>query len=108
MSDIEDQNSLPGDELVAAEYALGVLDGPERAAAARRIAHEAGFARMVVAWEERLAPWAGEIDEVAAPPHVWDRVAAVLPPQRPQVADVRLMSLADIAQVRERLDATDA
>jgi len=84
MSDIEDQNSLSEDELVAAEYALGVLDGPERAAAARRIAREAGFARMVVAWEERLAPWAGEIDEVAAPPHVWDRVAAVLPPQRPQ------------------------
>ena len=48
MSDIEDHNSLPEDELIAAEYALGVLDGPERAAAERRIAREAGFARMVV------------------------------------------------------------
>ena len=34
---------------------------------------------MVAAWDQRLAPWAGEIDEVAPPPQVWERIAASLP-----------------------------
>ena len=37
------------------------------------------FAAMVTDWEQRLAPWAGEIAEVAAPPQVWERIAAALP-----------------------------
>ncbi len=79
MSDAIDHNSLPEDELLAAEYALGVLTGTERDAAARRIAREHAFAAMVAAWETRLAPWTGEIDEVAPPPQVWERIAASLP-----------------------------
>ncbi|HMJ43197.1 MAG TPA: anti-sigma factor [Pseudolabrys sp.] len=70
---------MPEDELLAAELALGVLAGAQREAAERRIAREPGFARLVAAWEERLAPWAAEIDEIAAPPAVWDRIAATLP-----------------------------
>lgn len=80
MSDMTDQ--MPEDELLAAELALGVLAGAERAAAEQRVAREPGFARMVSAWEERLAPWAAEIDEVAAPPAVWDRIAATLPAEK--------------------------
>jgi anti-sigma-K factor RskA len=76
MSDTTDQ--MPEDELLAAEFALGVLAGAERNAAERRIARDRGFALMVAAWEERLAPWAAEIDEVAAPPAVWDRIAAAV------------------------------
>ncbi len=38
MSDTADHNALPEDELIAAEYALGVLAGAERAAAERRFA----------------------------------------------------------------------
>lgn len=79
MSDIHDQGELSGDELLAAEYALGVLAGPERAAAERRIARERAFAALVVAWDERLSPWAAEIGEVAPPAQVWDRIAAALP-----------------------------
>jgi anti-sigma-K factor RskA len=77
MSDMTDP--MPEDELLAAELALGVLAGAQREAAERRIAREPGFARLVAAWEERLAPWAAEIDEIAAPPAVWDRIAATLP-----------------------------
>ena len=83
MSDTHDHN-LPADELIAAEYALGVLAGPERAAAESRAAREPAFARMIAAWEDRLAPWAGEIAEVAAPPQVWDRIATALPPRPAQ------------------------
>ncbi len=79
MSDATDHSGISGDEMIAAEYALGVLTAVERAAAEQRIAREPGFARMVVAWEERLAPWAAEIADVAPPPALWDRIATALP-----------------------------
>ena len=65
MSEITDHNALPEDELLAAEYALGVLGASERAQIERRIAREHAFAGLVAAWEARLAPWAAEIAEVA-------------------------------------------
>jgi anti-sigma-K factor RskA len=86
MSDVHHHGDLPGDELLAAEYALGVLAGADRAAAERRMARDRAFAALVVAWEQRLAPWAVEIAEVAPPPGVWDRIAAELPAQPPQRA----------------------
>jgi anti-sigma-K factor RskA len=70
---------MPEDELLAAEFALGVLAGAERDAAESRVARDRGFARMVAVWEERLSPWAAEITAVPAPPQVWDRIAAALP-----------------------------
>jgi anti-sigma-K factor RskA len=86
MSDTTDHSGLPRDlpedELLAAEYALGVLSGADRTAAERRVARDRDFARMVAAWQERLAPLAAEIAEVTAPPQVWDRIAAALPKER--------------------------
>jgi anti-sigma-K factor RskA len=79
MSDTFDHSGMPEDERLAAEYALGVLAGAERAEAAQRIAREPSFAALVAQWEARFAPWAGEIDEVAPPPQVWDRIASALP-----------------------------
>lgn len=84
MSDVHDHTGMPDDELLAAEYALGVLAGAERTAAAERIAREPAFAALVAAWEERLAPWAGEIGEIAPPPHVWEGIVAALPAPSPQ------------------------
>lgn len=81
MSDIHDHSGPPEDELTAAEYALGVLTGGERTAAERRLADEPAFARLVSAWEERLAPLSAEIDEASPPPQVWGRIDAALPPQ---------------------------
>jgi len=79
MSDTFDHNSLPDDELIAAEYALGVLSGADRIAAEQRIARDHGFARLVAEWEQRLAPWAAEISDVVPPAQVWDRIADALP-----------------------------
>ncbi len=87
MSDSAD-HSVPEDELLAAEYALGVLSGTQRAEAKRLLERDARFATMVAAWEERLAPWAAGVDEVAAPPQVWERIAAALPAERPQDASL--------------------
>jgi len=83
MSDVLDHSGLPEEELLAAEYALGVLAGTERAAAEHRIARDPGFARQVAEWEQRLAPWAAEIPGVVPPPQVWDRIAGALPPPTP-------------------------
>jgi anti-sigma-K factor RskA len=81
MSDTFDHNGLPEDELLAAEYALGVLAGAERRAAEQRFAADRAFARLVTAWEQRLAPWAAEIPDVSPSPQVWDRIANALPAQ---------------------------
>ncbi len=56
-----------GDDMVAAEYVLGVTPARERQDVARRIASDAEFARLVDAWEMRLSPLARDYDEV--PPH---------------------------------------
>jgi anti-sigma-K factor RskA len=84
MSDTFDHSGLPEDELLAAEYALGVLDDADRATAEQRITQDRAFARQVAAWEQRLAPWAEEIPEMLPPPHVWNRIAGALPLQAPR------------------------
>jgi anti-sigma-K factor RskA len=81
MSDIPAHND---DDLLAAEYVLGVLSGTERAAAQRLFERDRNFAALVAEWEQKLAPWAAEIAEVAPPPAVWDRIAATLPAEKPQ------------------------
>lgn len=59
MSVIKDDD-LPegGDNILAAEFALGVLPASEQAMLARRVETDAAFAQSVYAWEERLAPLA--------------------------------------------------
>jgi anti-sigma-K factor RskA len=79
MSEATDHIDGPDDDLLAAEYVLGVLTGAERAAAVRRIAGDHTFARSIADWEERLSPWAGEIADVTPPPAVWDAISAALP-----------------------------
>jgi anti-sigma-K factor RskA len=81
MSDADTHNALPEDELLAAEYALGVLSGPDRAAAELRLGRDHSFATLVAEWEQRLAPWAAEIADVTPPAQVWKRIAAQLPTQ---------------------------
>ena len=83
MNEPTDQAGFSADELLAAEYALGVLAGAERAQATQRVARDQGFARMVAAWEERLSPWAAEIAGEAPSPALWDRIAATLPAAPP-------------------------
>ena len=56
-----------GDDLVAAEYVLGVLPADERLQASARIDGEPGFARMVDQWEVHLAPLAAAYPEIEAP-----------------------------------------
>jgi anti-sigma-K factor RskA len=68
MSPVDENDPERGsDDLVAAEYVLGVLPADERQAAGRRIETDIVFARLVDAWEIRLAPLGSAYPEVAPP-----------------------------------------
>jgi len=68
------------DEVLAGEYVLGLLDGPEWRAARDRALVDAGFAARVQAWEARFAPLNAEFPETA-PPDLLDRIEAQIFPQ---------------------------
>ncbi|MGB6119464.1 MAG: anti-sigma factor [Mesorhizobium sp.] len=68
MSETDDNGrGLGGDDALAAEYVLGVLDAEARLAAAPRVETDPAFARLVDHWEVTLAPMAEQFDEVEAP-----------------------------------------
>jgi len=71
MSDAAD---FVDDDIFAAEYALGVLDGPGRSRAARRVRRDAAFARAVEDWETRLAPMLTAIEPVEPPAGLWQAI----------------------------------
>ncbi len=56
-----------GDDLLAAEYVLGVLAADERQIASRRIDTETAFAGLVDAWEVHFAPMASGYAAVEPP-----------------------------------------
>ncbi|RWE29046.1 anti-sigma factor [Mesorhizobium sp.] len=59
-----------GDDLLAAEYVLGVLPADERQIVLRRIDTDTAFARLVEAWEAHFAPMAAAYAAVEPPPAV--------------------------------------
>jgi anti-sigma-K factor RskA len=68
MSDADTQSEMPqGDDLIAAEYVLGLLPLSERAILAARIEHDRDFARLAQAWEERLHPLSDEYEQQDLP-----------------------------------------
>ncbi len=68
----------PGQDLLAAEYVLGVLDADARRAAQVRIGRDTAFAAEVAAWETRFAPWLEAIAPVPAPFSLWPRILAAI------------------------------
>jgi anti-sigma-K factor RskA len=64
----------PDDAQLAAEYALGLLDGAERSQAAARALGDPVFAAEIARWRGRLAPMLDEVAPVAPPQATWDAV----------------------------------
>ena len=67
---IERDDQIPaneGDDLVAAEYVLGVLPLAEREATTRRIETDPAFARLVDAWQVRLTSLSAAYADVTPP-----------------------------------------
>ncbi len=67
---LDDTMPEGGDDLIAAEYVLGVLTGAEREAAAARVLNERGFARLVDQWTIKLSPLDDSYAEIAPPASV--------------------------------------
>ena len=67
-----------GDDLLAGEYVLGVLEAGAHRATAVRIDREPALARAVDAWCERLAPMLDAIEPVEPPLGLWPRIRARL------------------------------
>jgi anti-sigma-K factor RskA len=75
-----------GDDLVAAEFVLGVLSTDERAVAARRAAAEPEFARAIERWEGHFAPMGSAYAPVEPPASVKAAIDRRLFAQAPAVA----------------------
>jgi anti-sigma-K factor RskA len=63
-------------DMLAAEHALGLLTGDELREAAVRVQADPVFAEEVARWRGRLAPLHEEVEAVAAPTTLWNRIAA--------------------------------
>jgi len=66
----------PDPDMMAAEYALGLLEGTERASAMRRSLTDPDFAREVEWWRHRFTAMFDEYHPVAAPELQIDRIVA--------------------------------
>jgi anti-sigma-K factor RskA len=69
-------------EVTAAELALGILDGSERAAALRRVIAEPKFAREVETWRTHFGAMFAEWPDQAPPPNLLKRIEQSLEPER--------------------------
>lgn len=72
MSAKEDSKQGPegSDDMLAAEYVLGVLPGAERALLVTRMKREPALEKLVEEWHERLSPLGNEYPETAPPASV--------------------------------------
>lgn len=79
MSDTaQPDDAMRDDDMLAAEYALGLLEGEELLAARGRVANDPHFAASVAWWEAKLAPLADEIGALEPGPHLWSQIEAAL------------------------------
>lgn len=79
---MSDDPDMTGDELdrLAGEYALGLLDGDERAGALRLLADDEDFRNRVARWSGRFAPLLDEVESESPPPDLWGRVERAIAP----------------------------
>lgn len=79
---MSDDLDMTGEELdlLAAEYALGLLDDRERARAGNLLAADPDFRARVASWSGRLAPLLDEVEAVSPPPGLWSRIEKEIAP----------------------------
>jgi anti-sigma-K factor RskA len=66
------------DDILAAEYALGLLDEAEAQAVQVRARTDGPLSLRIAWWRDQLAPLAGEV-ETPAPAGIWRKIEAQLP-----------------------------
>ncbi|HAU21741.1 MAG TPA: hypothetical protein DCS24_03945 [Erythrobacter sp.] len=71
-------NAERTDDIIAAEFALDLLEGEELLEARGRIAREPDFANAVDGWRAQLAPLADDIGGIEPPIGLWQRIEGAL------------------------------
>ncbi|MGV8959058.1 MAG: anti-sigma factor [Stenotrophomonas sp.] len=78
IQEFDDHNSdgtePPSADILAGEYVLGLMEPRQRRQVEARIAADAGFARLVEDWEQRLAPLLDGVPAAEVPAHLWPRI----------------------------------
>lgn len=75
-------------DFLAAELALGLLDGADLLAARGRLASDPAFAAQVADWERKLTPLLDEISPAEPDPALWSRIAGALDASPPAGGEV--------------------
>ncbi|WP_152414620.1 anti-sigma factor [Blastomonas sp. AAP53] len=71
-------DAMPERSAMAAELALGLLEGAERATALRLLLSDAAFAAEVDGWRARLAPLYDGFADIAAPAGLMERIDGLI------------------------------
>ena len=69
---------MTSDELLAAEFVLGLLEGEDLLAARARAQSDEAFAEEIAIWQDRLAPLADTIAPRTPRAELWPRIEAAL------------------------------
>ncbi len=70
----EDEKRRSEDDALAAELALGILDGDARRAAEAKALNDPEFFRLVITWQARLGGLSQTIPAVAPPGYLWTKI----------------------------------
>jgi anti-sigma-K factor RskA len=76
-------------DLLAAELAIGLLEGEERAEARALAARDEDFRAAVAGWTGRLAPMLDDVAAAAPPEGLWARIEARIVPPPSNVVQLR-------------------
>ena len=75
-------NSLnEDDQMLAADYVMGLLEPAEDARAESRVASEPDFAVAVEAWRARLSDFDATVESTPPSPALWSRIASSIKPE---------------------------
>jgi anti-sigma-K factor RskA len=79
-------DDFDGDELLAMDFALGVLDRAQRRTVELRLRSDPGFRARVEAWQANLSSLDDETPAVAPPTTVWAGIVTEISPVKPPAA----------------------
>ncbi len=80
---MSDDRNIDEREALAAEYALGVLGGADRAAAESLLSSDSDFAAAVARWKSQLSPLVETVAPMTPSSGLWDRIdTEIAPPVR--------------------------
>ena len=88
VSDLGPDDKDDGDASLAAEFALGLVEGDAHALATRRLLVDPDFAKEVEQWRQHFTPLYDEFPLESPPNHVWLRIETRLGGSSPDSAIV--------------------